>query len=807
MSRKPGRSWWCVSILVTVLGCYAPSRLDPGEAENPDAPTPTKALTIDPPPLPNGVHAAWDGPADDPDGAWTEPGELPKLLEHGGGELPLRHTDVHANVRGHIAEVAVTQTFVNSREHPIEVVYTFPLPENAAVHDLRMKIGKRVIESEIRRRADAQREYDAAREQGHTAALLEQERPNVFTQSVANIPAGATIDVEVQYLQTLSKDGGTTELVFPMVVGPRYTNEHVNDAARINPPVLGKGMRSGHDVSLVVEADAGLPIAEFRSVAHQVVAKHDGAKLHVELARKDELVNRDFVLRWRTEATAPRSVLWLGPTDDRGAGHFELLIEPPHVDLDATIGRREIIFVVDVSGSMSGPPLALAKGVMRELISQLRPVDTFDVITFESGTNRLFEQPMPANATAVAQALAFIDGLSAGGGTEMAGAVEAALTGRVGTGRNRYVFFATDGYIGDEERIFAGARSFVRALHRGGHVARVFAIGIGSSPNRHLLDGLADAGQGLPIDVVVPEDTTRTVMAVQRWIDASVLSGLAIEWGGLKVDAAVPGALPDLFASHAVVVHGRFEGAPTGPIVLRGKSGDDEIEIPVTVASTAETDRTLSTLWARARVAELEPRLWAGEDAEATEQITELGLEYRLVTAYTSLLAIDRSQRVAEPATRIVQPVEAPEGVDPTMAGATMYEPSPVEPLMGRESDAPSLIQRKMLRKRKIDREVERSAEPEVALARVEHDDAVREAAIRRVFRAHRRALTRCFGGSYGATLTLRIVLDPDRGASVVIVTGAGDEALESCVSDELRGASWPRAKKSATIVLELRLE
>ncbi|HWB78950.1 MAG TPA: VIT domain-containing protein, partial [Nannocystaceae bacterium] len=719
----------------------------------------------------------------------------------------------HAQVRGHIADVEVTQTFVNSRKHPIEVVYTFPLPENAAVHDLKLVIGERVIESDIRKRADAQREYADARAAGHTAALLEQERPNVFTQNVANIPAGAKIEVEVHYLQTISQDAGTSELVFPMVVGPRYNNDSVKDAARISPPVLGKGVRSGHDVSLTVQADAGLPIADFRSIAHEVVAKRDGSKLSVTLAKKDELANRDFVLRWKTEAKTASSVLWLGPTDDRGEGHFELLVEPPHIDLDARIGRRELVFVVDVSGSMTGPPLALAKRVMRAMIAELRPVDTFDVITFESGTRRLFEQPMPANDAAITKAIAFIDGLQAGGGTEMAAAVDAALGTAVGKGRNRFVVFATDGYIGNENEIFAGAQRLVELQQKAGHVARVFAIGIGSSPNRHLLDGLAQAGQGLPIDVMVDADAPRTVTAVRRWIDARVLEGLAIDWGGLKVDGAVPGELPDLFASHAVIVHGRFKGSPSGPIVLRGKSEGRDVEIAVTIAKTSEHDDTLRTLWARAKVAEIEPRLWAGVDAAAEAEITELGLEHRLVTAYTSLIAIDRSRKVEGRAERIVQPVEVPEGVDPVMAGATMYEyesePLAAPMAMADEADAPVLYsKRKHARASEREESVARERDtkaraPGLELTNVAHDAGVREAAIRHVFRMQRRALAKCFDGGY-ATLEVTITLAADGTTSVSMGT-TGDADVDACVESRLRTASWPSVRARSSFTLELR--
>ncbi|HWB80421.1 MAG TPA: VIT domain-containing protein, partial [Nannocystaceae bacterium] len=402
------------------------------------------------PPVPREARLAWDEPADDrTTTAWTEPGDLPQLLAPDGHALPLRLTDVHADVRGHIADVVVTQHFVNDRDTPIEVVYTFPLPENAAVTDMRMVIGERVIESVVQRRAEARASYEAAREEGHTAALLEQERPNVFTQSVANIDAGAEIDVEIHYLQTLSFDAGSFELVFPMVVGPRYS-PGVRDAARISPPIVGHGMRAGDDIAIAVDLEAGARIETISAPNHDVDIDRRETRVHVELAHADERPNRDFVLRWRPTGNEVRSTLFVGPTDARGSGHFELLLSPPALDVDALIGRRELVFVLDVSGSMYGLPLALEKALLRTALSHLRPVDTFNVVTFASTSTRLFEHAQAANTARIDEALRFVDALEAGGGTEMDGGVELALVSPIPRGRTRYVLFMTDGEIGGE---------------------------------------------------------------------------------------------------------------------------------------------------------------------------------------------------------------------------------------------------------------------------------------------------------------------------------------------------------------------
>ncbi|MCX4247572.1 VIT domain-containing protein [Paraliomyxa miuraensis] len=632
---------------------------------------------------------AWTGPDEPEDGLYarTAPGSLPELCDAKGVPLPLRHTDVQADLRGHVAEVRVRQTFHNAAKRPIEVVYTFPLPENSAVADMRMTIGERTIHSEVHERKAARNTYEHARAQGHTAALLEQERPNIFTHSVANIAPGEDVEVELRYLQTLTYDEGAYEYVFPMVVGPRFmpgeptgrpqsgTGTHLDttvvpDAARISPPILGHGERDGDDISISVTADAGLPIVSWSAPTHDVVAQARDGRLSLALARHDSVPNRDFVLRYRVAGAEPRATAFFGPTNAKGDGHYLMIAYPPHADVDAEVGRRELVFVVDRSGSMSGEPLALAKQTVRELLSHLRPVDTFDVVGFASGTERLFGRPRPANAENLVTALAFIDEMVGGGGTMMNDAVQASLSDEVARGFNRYVLFLTDGYVGNEDQILAGARGLVERIARRGQVARVFGIGIGSSPNRYLIDGLAEAGNGAARTITHREEPSRVVNATLHDIDRPALTELRLpEGSGLEVES-FPSTIPDLFVSHPVVVVGRYHGRPPQSLALHAKQGRRHRRIPVEIQRTSEDDRTMSTLWARAKVDELEARLWSGHDEEAVDEITALGLQHHMVTAYTSLVAVDRSRRVGNGRpSHVVQPTHAPEGVDVEMAG------------------------------------------------------------------------------------------------------------------------------------------
>jgi Ca-activated chloride channel family protein len=623
---------------------------------------------------------------------YTDPGDIPHLEIAGEAKkLPLDHTHVRASLRGFVAEVEVTQTYQNPSDKPIEAVYIFPLPENSAVYSMRMVIGERVIEADVRRREEARQIYEKAKRTGHTAALLEQERPNIFTQSVANIEPGKKIDVVTRYVQDLTYDAGRYEFVFPMVVGPRFIGGEplnakqagagtygdttlVPDASRISPPMMGQGERTGHDISLEVTVDAGAVIGDIDVPTHEIVAQRptEGA-LHVKLAERRSLPNRDFVLRYRAAGDKPRARLLLSEAGASG-GYFSLVLHPPRLDIEELVGQREVIFVVDVSGSMSGLPLELCKEAMRDAIVKLRPVDTFNIITFAGSTGRAFPAPRPANSATIREAFDFVGSMVAGGGTHMADAVTAALRPEVAPGRHRYVVFLTDGYVGGEAEIFSGARSLVAGLEAKGQRARVFGVGIGSSVNRHLIEGLSRSGKGVATYAGTREDPARAVNKVYHYIDRAVLTDVRPDFADAEASEIFPAAIPDLFASHPVILHGRYKKAPTGRVVVRGKVGGNTIEIPVEVRRDAGTSTgVLGQLWARAKIASLEEELWTGPSPGAERAITDLGLDFHLVTRFTSLIAVDWSRKTGDgnPET-IVQPASAPEGVEPEMAGARM---------------------------------------------------------------------------------------------------------------------------------------
>ena len=618
----------------------------------------------------------------------TDPGDLPRLQVKVGDktmELPLQRTHVAMEISGFTARVEVTQTWRNPLDKPIEAVYVFPLPENSAVDDMKIRVGDRLIEAEIQKRDDARRTYEEAKRDGHTAALLEQERPNVFTQSIANMEPGKDIEVIVRYVQDLTWDAGEVEVVFPMVVGPRFIpgapggksgtgwsrdTDTVPDASRITPPIVGGGFRTGNDISIEVLIAPGLPVADLDVPTHDVeLSQVDGAMI-VQLAQRDSLPNRDFVLRFRTDAPTPTGAVYAHRTG-RG-GFFQLVVQPPATD--EALSPREVVFVIDVSGSMGGIPLGMAKDAAREAIRQLRPVDTFNVITFAGQTARAFEASRPANTGNVREALGFVDAAMAGGGTYLASAVTDALSAKksdIQRGRDRTVVFLTDGYVGNEAQILAQVESLVTGFKARGLTARAFGFGVGSSVNRMLMDGIGKAGQGATVYLTTREDPARAVGALYRMIDRPILTDVTIDWGGLKVADVEPAVLPDLVSSRPLVVHGRYLEPGVGTVTLHGTAQGRPVELPVQVdlAASEERNGSLETLWARARVDALDRLLWGGENLEVVEKITALGLDYRLVTAYTSFVAVDRSKKVGDGVTRtVVQPTEAPEGVDTRMA-------------------------------------------------------------------------------------------------------------------------------------------
>jgi Ca-activated chloride channel homolog len=590
---------------------------------------------------------------------------------------PLKHTDVKAQISGFLSRVTVTQEFENPFKEKIEAVYTFPLPQNAAVDDMTMLVGDRTVRGKILRREEAQAVYEAAKNNGQTASLLEQERPNIFTQSVANILPGEQIKITISYVETLKYEDGSYEFVFPMVVGPRYVpgnatgaqgngfapdTDRVPDASRITPKPPPPGMRAGHDISIDVVLDAGVPLDAINAKTHEVLLERpDIRRAHISLKDQETIPNKDFILRYDVAGQKISDALLTHSTGH--SGFFTLILQPPERVTVEDVTPKELVFVLDTSGSMSGFPIEKAKETMKLALDNLYPYDTFNLITFSGDEHILFPEPVPATQENLAKAQAFLESRQGGGGTEMMKAIKASMDPSDKQDHVRIVCFMTDGYVGNDMEIISEVQKHPNA--------RVFAFGIGGSVNRFLLDNLAKYGRGDVEYVGLNDDGSAAAKRFHERVRNPLLTDVSVDWNGMAVSDVYPKTIPDLFGAKPVILTGRYAGNGKGVIRLKGKmSGRDFVrEIPVDFSSTEQHD-VLATLWARNRVDDL-----MGQDMNGAQQgtmkdelkqaITQLGLDYRIMTQFTSFVAVEEMIVTdgGQPR-RIDVPVEVPEGVN-----------------------------------------------------------------------------------------------------------------------------------------------
>ncbi len=577
------------------------------------------------------------------------------LKSNANGEtfaVPLLATDVEIRVSGMVARAAVRQRFRNPHPEWYEGIYVFPLPENAAVDHLRMRIGDRVVEGEIRERQAAKAAYEQAKQSGRRATLLEQERPNIFTSSVANIGPGEEIEVELQYQQQLRYEQTRYSLRFPMVVGPRYIpgtpvaglvgagwspgTDQVPDAPRITPPVLrpGEDVKPVNPVTLRVTLDAGVPLAAVESAYHPVSVRETSPSAREVVLEGETYATRDFELAWAVAPDrAPRVALF---TERKGERHYGLLmVMPPAGSRPSASLPREVIFVIDTSGSMHGASILQAKEALELAVLRLGPRDRFNVIEFNSGASVLFTDARAASAENRALATRWIRALKAQGGTEMAAALRLALNGRESPDRVRQVIFLTDGAVGNEGALF---RLIAERLGD----SRLFTVGIGSAPNSHFMTKAAQTGRGTFTYIGRPDEVKQKMGELFAKLESPVLKNVQVQWpGGAQVESW-PKRLPDLYLGEPVVVTAALAGA-AGEIVVSGTLGNAPWRAAVPVTAAAEGSG-MGVLWARDKIAALLDSLRENApEPEVRAAVVDLALTHHLVTKYTSLVAIDRT--------------------------------------------------------------------------------------------------------------------------------------------------------------------
>ena len=582
----------------------------------------------------------------------AEQGSLLLRTEFEGVFLPapVLESKVQIRVAGLLARTTVTQRFHNPTQEWLEGVYVFPLPDTAAVDGLRMIVGERIIEGRIKEREEAKRVYTEARAQGKKASLVEQERPNIFTASVANIGPQEDIEIVIEYQEDLRYQGGRFELRFPMVVGPRFIpgaekidgfdgtgwgldTPQAPDAERITPPVVHPDLGPINPVQISVDLEAGVSLSRVSSPSHRIrVEKRGASRWLVELEAETVAADCDFVLEWEPEAAElPRAALF---TEDRGGDHYALLMVMPPQGEDAPHSRmsRETIFVIDTSGSMHGTSIEQARSALLMAVERLQPDDWFNVIQFNSATEALFPTSVRAHQGAVEEAQRYVKQLGAEGGTQMLPALREALGGSDAGGAVRQVIFITDGNIGNEAQLFSYLKQHLGA-------SRLFTVGIGSAPNSHFMRKAARFGRGTFTHIGSPQEISARMRELFAKLESPVLRDIRVAWGDPRTESW-PEPIPDLYLGEPILVVARLR-EPGGDVVLSGQRDGDDWELRFGLVGGAQ-GTGIAKLWARKKIAGLMDSLAEGADADAVRrQVTELGVRHHLVSKYTSLVAVD----------------------------------------------------------------------------------------------------------------------------------------------------------------------
>ena len=595
--------------------------------------------------------------------------------EPGVDQLPLKQTDVDVKISGVIADVTVVQHYRNEGSRPIEAKYVFPGSTRAAVYAMNVRIGDRLITANIREKQQARIEYETAREEGKTAALLEEHLPNVFQMNVANILPGDDIRVEMRYTELLVPQDKVYQFVFPTVVGPRYnspgaqTQRSHDTAAAVSNPYFHAGEPNTATFNLKTSIFSPLGIKEVTSTSHAILVdkEHQDKHATIKMEQGFHASNRDFILNYTLAGEKIESGIMLYQGEKEGENFFLAMIEPPKTITPANIPPRDYIFVVDTSGSMGGFPLDTAKKVLNELIKGLRPSDNFNIMLFSGSSTTLAPRSVPATEANIKQAMAMLSETYYGSGsTELIPALRKAFALPKSDDLSRTIVVITDGYVSIENEAFDLIRNNLGK-------ANLFAFGIGSSVNRYLIEGMARAGLGEPFIVTKSSEAAEQAQRFHRMIASPVLTNVSAKFEGLDVYDVEPSYLPDVLGERPLIIFGKWRGKPAGRIIIEGKSGNGSYEqvLPVKNEVSTETE-ALRYLWARTKIDTLLDKDNLQGNNMYQAQITSLGLQYNLLTPYTSFIAVDRIVRNTNPGNTasVNQPSPMPEGVSDNAIGS-----------------------------------------------------------------------------------------------------------------------------------------
>lgn len=600
---------------------------------------------------------------------------------------PLRDTSVTSDISGFVARVTVKQRFSNPSKTPIEALYTFPLPADAAVDQMSMTIGNRRVVGVVKRKEEARAVYETAKKAGKTAALLDQERPNIFTQSVANIMPGQDIVVEIGYTNVLKYEDGVYEWAFPTVVGPRYTarggyeqtwvrgssaaapahlaklESSERDPEKITPPIAGPGQHAGHTLFMQVNLNAGVSLREVKSVLHPIEVQRQGwTKAVVTLKEGQTVPDRDFVLRYKAGGESVETGV-LTQNTNKG-GHFTVVFQPPLQPTQGQIAKREMVYVIDQTGSQSGFPVEKSKETIRAALKRLNPGDTFNLIGFNTDVYPCFPAPVPVTQDNIEKANTYLNGINAEGGTDILRSMDYVLKQPADPARLRVVAYFTDGYVGNDMQIV----DFIKK-NRG--TTRIFPFGIGNSVNRFLIEQMAKEGRGAYQIVTLEDEGKKAANDFIKRLQRPLLLNPSVEFNGLPVEEVYPKVLPDMFAEGPLVIHGRYTKPAKGTVTVKGyfEGKPWRQDIPVDFPAVAKDNPAIPSLWARAKIEDIQSQDWDGAQngspkPDIKEAIVKTALAYQLMSQFTSFVAVE--QRIVNPGGKSAladTPVEMANGV------------------------------------------------------------------------------------------------------------------------------------------------
>ncbi|MCL2087213.1 MAG: VIT and VWA domain-containing protein [Oscillospiraceae bacterium] len=595
--------------------------------------------------------------------------------------FPLKETDVKVSINGVIADVYLTQTYQNLGAQPINAQYVFPASTRAAVHGMKMQIGDDVITAQIRERQQARQEFERAREAGQSASLLEQERPNVFSMSVANIMPQDVVIIELHYTEFIVPTDSVYEFVFPTVVGPRYSGgtEGGNSGGRVAIPYLSEGETPDEKYNITVNISAGIPLTHAQSKSHKVnVAKLDDSTTQITLAEPEDFAgNRDFILQYKLAGQGIESGLML--LDGEEENFFMLMVQPPERPRVERLPPREYIFIFDTSGSMSGFPLDTSKELLKNFLTELRSIDSFNLVLFDSRATRMSPKSVRGTEENIGRAINLINRSFGGGGTELAMAVKTTLDIPMDENtHSRSVVVLTDGYIDTERAVFEN----IKEIRNSQDNTNFFAFGVGEGTNRYLIEGMANAGAGEAFVVTGPKDIPEATALFRSYISTPILRDIEISYSGFNVyDLEPPGGFSVLFAQKPIVLTGKWRGSPNGSVQIVGKTGSSDFaqNIDLSEVKPLESNNALKYLWARKKIERFTDydntdnitRNDIAEHGVPKEVITELGLKYNIMTPYTSFVAVMETIRnVTGESTDVDVPLPLPSGVSNNAVGS-----------------------------------------------------------------------------------------------------------------------------------------